>query len=219
MSGSGFTEIESDNGFLDRREFLFGQLKPGEKRSWSVRVKTPKDLASRRDGVVVKLQDDSGLLQETTVGELNFVELPRPAFAYTWSLVDACEACNGDGLANRGEDLTLVVDVTNVGTGKALDTFTSIRNASDANIFISKGRFKLGEIEPGETRTARFQVEVKKGFTPKEFGLRLAIIDESLSYYASVRAFCRYLFFLSILAWLLSIYFARFGVCFKSRVD
>ncbi len=172
--------IESDNGFLDRREFLFGQLKPGEKRSWSVRVKTPKDLASRRDGVVVKLQDDSGVLQETTVGELNFVELPRPAFAYTWSLNDSCEACNGDGLANRGEDLTLVVDVTNVGAGKALDTFTSIRNASDANIFISKGRFKLGELEPGETKTARFQLEVKKGFTPKEFGLRLAVIDEPL---------------------------------------
>jgi hypothetical protein len=48
---------------------------------------------------------------------------------------------------------------------------------------------------------------------------RLAIIDESLSYYASVRAFFLCLFFLSFLAWLLSIYFARFGVCFKSRVD
>ncbi len=172
--------IESDNGFLDRREFLFGQLKPGEKRSWSVSVKTPKDLASRRDGVVVKLQDDSGLLQETTVGELNFVELPRPQFAYTWSLIDACEACNNDGQANRGEDLTLVLDVTNVGTGKALDTFTSIRNASDANIFISKGRFKLGELEPGETKTARFQVEVKKAYKGDDFGLRVAILDEPL---------------------------------------
>jgi carboxyl-terminal processing protease len=157
--------IESDNGFLDRREFLFGQLKPGEKRSWSVSVKTPKDLASRRDGVVVKLQDDSGLLQETTVGELNFVELPRPQFAYTWSLIDSCDGCN---------------NVTNVGTGKALDTFTSIRNASDANIFISKGRFKLGELEPGETKTARFQVEVKKGYKGDDFGLRLAILDEPL---------------------------------------
>ena len=84
---------------------------------------------------------------ETVAGELNFVELPRPQFAYTWSIVDTCETCNGAGIAQRGEDITFVLDVTNVGTGKALDTFTSIRNASDANIFIEKGRFKLGELD------------------------------------------------------------------------
>jgi carboxyl-terminal processing protease len=172
--------IESENGFLDRREFLFGLLKPGEKKSWAVSVKTTKDLASRRDGVTVKLQDDNGLLQEVVAGELNFVELPRPQFAYAWSLVDACGACNGDGLAQRGEDLTLMLDVTNVGAGKALDTFASIRNASDANIFIEKGRFKLGELAPGETKSAKFQLEVKKAYRGDDFGLRLAVIDEPL---------------------------------------
>jgi carboxyl-terminal processing protease len=172
--------IESENGFLDRREFLFGLIKPGEKKSWTVTVKTPKDLASRRDGVTVKLQDDSGFLQETVAGELNFVELPRPRFAYTWSLVDTCEACNSDGLAQRGENLALVVDVTNVGTGKALDTFATIRNASDANIFIEKGRFKLGELEPGETKSARFQLEVKRAYKGDDFALKMAVIDEPL---------------------------------------
>lgn len=172
--------IESENGFLDRREFLFGLLKPGEKRSWAVTVKTTKDLASRRDGVTVKLQDDSGLLQESVAGELNFVELPRPQFAYSWSITDSCDVCNGDGQAQRGENLTLMLDVTNVGSGKALDTFASIRNASDANIFIEKGRFKLGELAVGETKSAKFQLEVKKAYKSDDFGLRVAIIDEPL---------------------------------------
>ncbi|MCC6335479.1 MAG: PDZ domain-containing protein [Myxococcales bacterium] len=172
--------IEADNGIIDRREFLFGLVKPGEKKSWSVKVKTPKDLLSRRDGVKVKLQDDSGVLSETEAGELNFVELPRPQFSFTWSINDTCAACNGDGLIQRGEDVTLVVDVTNVGTGKALDTFSSIRNASDSNIFIEKGRFKLGELGPGETKSARFQLEVKKAYKNGDFGLKLAIIDEPL---------------------------------------
>ena len=143
-------------------------------------VKTPKDLASRRDGVTVKLQDDSGLLQETTNNEITFVEQVRPQFAFTWSIVDDCSACNGDGLVQRGEDVTVEVDVTNIGAGKAADTFTSIRNASDQNIFIEKGRFKLGEIPPGETRAAQFQLEVKKAYKGDDFGLRLAIIDEPL---------------------------------------
>lgn len=172
--------IESDNGFLDRREFLFGHLKPGEKRTWTVNVKTPKDLASRSDGVLVKLQDDSGVLAESPAGELKIIEIPRPQFAYTWSIVDDCAACNGDGLVQRGETITLFFDVTNVGSGKALDSFASVRNAADANIFIEKGRYKLGEVPVGETRSSRFRLEVKPGFRGDEFGLRYAVIDEPL---------------------------------------
>ncbi len=172
--------IESDNGFLDRREFLFGAVKPGDKKSWTINVQIPKDLASRRDGVTVKLQDDSGVLTETTAGELTIVEIPRPQFAYTWSIVDDCEACNGDGLVQRGENVSVVVDVTNVGTGKAFDVFSTVRNASDANIFIEKGRFKLGELAPGETRSSRFQLTVKKAFVGDSFSLRYAVIDEPL---------------------------------------
>src|SRR4051812_33650830 len=171
---------ESDNGFLDHREFLFGLLKPGEKKSWSVQVKLPKDLTSRRDGVTVKFQDDSGQLQETVVGELSFTELARPAFSYNYQVIDDCAACNGDGIVQRGEELTLLVDVTNTGTGKALDTFTSIKNVSDQNVFIEKGRFKLGELAPGETKTARFNLQVKKAYSTNDFALRLAIIDEPL---------------------------------------
>ena len=171
---------ESENGLLDHREFLFGLLKPGEKRTWTVPVKLPKDLGSRRDGVSVKFQDDSGVLQESVAGELNFVELPRPQFAFTWSVVDDCAACNGDGLIQRGEDIDLVLDVTNVGPGKALDTFATIKNMGDAAIFIEKGRFKLGELAPGETRSARFQLEVKKAMRGDNFPIRVAIIDEPL---------------------------------------
>ncbi len=176
---------ESENGYLDRREFVFGALAPGEKRSWSVPVKFPKDLASRRDGVTVKLQDDSGQLAEALAGELTFVELPRPQFAYTWSLVDDCADCNGDGLAQRGEAVTLFLDVTNTGSGKALDTFGNIKNAADTNIFIEKGRFKLGEIAPGETKAARFQLQVKKAYKADEFALRLWIGDEPLEEFLS----------------------------------
>jgi carboxyl-terminal processing protease len=172
--------IESENGYLDRREFLFGALKPGEQRAWTVSVKLPKDLISRRDGITVKFQDDSGVLQEAMAGELNFVELPRPRFAYSWQLIDDCQACNQDGQAQRGETVSLLLDVTNVGGGKALDTFAIIRNAGEPNIFIEKGRFKVGELEVGETKTARFALEVKKALKADEFGLRVNVLDEPL---------------------------------------
>src|SRR5918996_1469252 len=153
---------ESDNLFLDRREFLIGSVPAGEKRSWKVPVKLPKELLSRRDEVAVKLFDDQGPLPSTVVAELNFVELRRPAFAFGWQINDRCKECNGDGVAQRGEQIELVLDVKNTGPGKALDSFAQIKNAADENIFIEKGRFKLGELEPGETKSARFILEVKK---------------------------------------------------------
>jgi carboxyl-terminal processing protease len=171
---------ESDNPYLDRREFVFGALAPGEKKTWKVAVRLPKDLTSRRDDVTVKFHDESGALPETMVSELNFLELPRPAFAFDWQVLDNCEGCNGDGVIQRGENVTLMLDVTNTGTGPALDSFAQIKNGADANIFIEKGRFKIGDLAVGQTKTARFQLEVKKGYKGENFPLKLAILDEPL---------------------------------------
>ncbi|HET9450452.1 MAG TPA: MXAN_5808 family serine peptidase, partial [Aggregicoccus sp.] len=174
----GYTD--SENAFLNGREFVFGALAPGEKKEWTVQVRLPKDLTSRRDEVKLTLHDDSGALPEHVSTEMNFAELPRPNFAFNWQVLDQCAACNGDGVLQRGEQATLLLDVTNTGTGAALDSFAQIKNGADANLFIEKGRFKLGELAPGQTKTARFSFEVKKGFAGAEVPLKLAIIDEPL---------------------------------------
>jgi carboxyl-terminal processing protease len=150
-----------------------------------VPVKLPKDMPSRRDDLTLKLFDDQGALPETVVSELSFVELPRPAFAYSYQVLDRCGSCNGDGVTQRGEEVEVLLDVTNTGPGPALDTFAQIKNGGDPAIFIEKGRFKLGELKPGETKTARFQLEVKKGFQGSSYPLKLAIIDEPLEEFLS----------------------------------
>ncbi len=176
---------ESENPLLDRREFVFGALKPGEKRSWKVSVQIPKDMTSRRDDVTVKFLDDSGPLPETLVAELNFAELARPAFAIGWQIIDDCAACNGDGVTQRGESVQVLVDVTNIGPGKALDAFAQIKNGADQNVFIEKGRFRLGDLAPGETKTARFELEVKKGYVGETFPLKFAVGDLQLEEFAT----------------------------------
>ncbi len=176
---------ESENPLLDRREFLFGALKPGEKRSWKVSVQIPKDMSSRRDDVTVKFLDDSGPLPETLVAELNFAELARPAFAIGWQVIDDCPVCNGDGVVQRGEAVQILVDVTNIGPGKALDAFAQIKNGADQNVFIDKGRFRLGDLATGETKTARFELEVKKGYVGDTFPLKFAVGDVQLEEFAT----------------------------------
>src|SRR5207249_4561798 len=70
---------KSDNAVLDRREFVFGQLLPGEKRTWTVPIKIPRYMPSRRDDVTLKWEDDAGDPLEDARAETDIAELPRPA--------------------------------------------------------------------------------------------------------------------------------------------
>lgn len=176
--------VESENPLLDRREFLFGTLAPGEKQSWTQVVKLPADLASRRDGVTLKFRDAAGSRFEDFKADLSFVELARPTFAYTWQVVDACaEVCNLDGVAQRGEEIHLEMEVSNVGEGKAFEAVASLKNLADEKIFIKKGRAKLGELLPGQSRAATFVLEVKRGYRGETFPLRLVVGDEKTEEY------------------------------------
>ncbi len=170
---------ESENPYLDRREFLFGALAPGEKRSWTVNVKLAKEMVSRRDEVTLKFFDDQGDKLEELKGEVNIVELPRPLFAYSWQIVDKCEACNGDGLAQPGETVELAVEVRNVGAGKAFDLLGSLKNKGDEKISLSKGRSKMGEVLPGQTRSASFEFQVMPDFKAQSAPLQLTLGDEA----------------------------------------
>jgi len=178
----------SDNPYLDRREFVIGELAPHQSKTWTIPVKTPKDLISRRDAVTYHLVDDQGPVAKPVVADLDFAELPHPAFAYSVQVVDACKAgCNGDGITNPGEQVTLTVDVKNIGKGVAKNAYASIKNDSDRNVFIDKGRFKLGELDPGQVKTATFELQLKKAYTGSTYALKMAVIDEDMDEYLADR--------------------------------
>jgi carboxyl-terminal processing protease len=147
---------KSDNGVLDRREFVFGQLQPGEKRTWAVPVKIPRYMPSRRDDVTLRWEDEAGDQLEEARAETDIAELPRPAFAWSYQIV------GNDGLLHKGETAEIVVDVKNIGTGQAYDAYAALRNLSEDRINVKKGRTKLGPLKPGETKSATFVLEVKK---------------------------------------------------------
>src|SRR5207248_1946355 len=101
---------KSDNGVLDRREFVFGQLQPGEKRTWTVPVKIPRYMPSRRDDVTLRWEDEAGDQLEEARAETDIAELPRPTFAWSYQIV------GNDGLLHKGETAEIIVDVKNIGT-------------------------------------------------------------------------------------------------------
>ena len=166
---------KSDNGILDRREFVFGELQPKEKRTWTVPVKVPRYMPSRRDDITVKWEDDQGDAIDDIRGESDIQELPRPAFAWSWQLAGPGSA---DGLLHKGESVEMVLDVKNVGQGKAWDAFAALKNLSEDKINVKKGRTKLGPLAPGETKTATFILEPKKGVEEAPVSVRLELGDK-----------------------------------------
>ncbi|HKB75898.1 MAG TPA: peptidase S41, partial [Myxococcales bacterium] len=166
---------KSDNTILDRREFVFGQLQPHEKRTWTVPVKVPRYMPSRRDDVTVKFEDEQGDAIEDVRGESDIQELPRPSFAWSWQLAGPSSP---DGLLHKGEQVELILDVKNIGQGKAYDAFAALKNLSEEKINVKKGRTKLGPIAPGETRTATFILEPKKGLDEAPVAVRLELGDK-----------------------------------------
>jgi carboxyl-terminal processing protease len=79
---------------------------------------------------------------------------------------------------HKGEQVELVLDVKNIGQGKAYDAFAALKNLSEEKLNVKKGRTKLGPIAPGETRTATFILEPKKGLEDAPVTVRLELGDK-----------------------------------------
>lgn len=173
------------NGLLDRREFVFGAVRPGERRSWTVPVKLPRSLDSRRDEVTLHFDDERGQAPADVTTAVDVVEAPRPTFALSVQ-VDDRKGGNGDGLPARGESFTLRVDVRNAGAGAAGEkTFVSLKNLGDEKLFIKKGREVLGALKPGESRAASMEVELRPGSKAETLPVRLQVYDEKTGEFLS----------------------------------
>ncbi|HSM91740.1 MAG TPA: MXAN_5808 family serine peptidase [Anaeromyxobacteraceae bacterium] len=166
------------NLLLDRREFVFGTVLPGERRSWSVPVKLPRGFDSRRDEVVLHFEGAGGKAPADVRTTFSVVEIPKPVFAFSLQVEDS-KTGNGDGLPQRGEAFTVRVDVRNAGAGPSGEkTYVSLKNLGDEKAFIVKGRDVLGTMAPGETKSASLQIDLRKGSKAETLPLRIAIVDE-----------------------------------------
>jgi carboxyl-terminal processing protease len=177
-----WTTVEKDP-LLDRREFVFGTVRPGERRSWTVPVKVPKGMDTRRDEVTLHFEDEDGKAPPDVTTSFGVVEIAKPVFAFSVQLDDKAGG-NGDGLAQRGETFAIRVDVRNAGTGAAGEkTYVSLKNLGDEKLFIKKGREVIGGLKPGEVKSATMEVELRRGSKSETLPVRVMIVDEKMDEY------------------------------------
>lgn len=193
---------ESDNGYFDGKELVFGKIAPGQSKSAKAPLgwcevegrqygtikprdknakrtcKIPMNALSRSDGLRVKFD---ALGAEPAPVELRPTvhALERPLFQYTYQIADN-RSGNGDGKLQKGEQLTMYLSVKNVGKGRSFDTQANISNLSGDGIVLNAGRFDVSNMNPGDVRKVAFTFDVSPALADNEATLSLSVVDRDL---------------------------------------
>jgi len=174
----------SDLRPADDREVAFGRLDPAQTIVRALKVKVSKDELARVDDVLFAFEDAAKNSFTPKAVRLAVIAKEKPRFGYAARMDDAISG-NGDGLLQKGERVAISVDLENVGAGAALDAYATLTSLSGKDVFLVKGREKLGEIPAGEKRKISFEFEVKPVFQEKRVRLALALMDAGLRVYTA----------------------------------
>jgi carboxyl-terminal processing protease len=165
---------QSEIPLLKNREFVYGKLKPGEKRSWRIPLEIPESIPSQDLTMDVEFHEQAGDIP-TMLGVIIPIEGTRPPrFGYSYRLR---ESAKGRNLAT-GRTLNLEVTAYNLGKGASSEeTVMLLSNKSGKKLFIERGRASLGTLAPGAARKETFKFHVSKDFSEPRMELELSIVD------------------------------------------
>ena len=175
---------ESDNPWLNHREFFFGRIEPGETLRYEQRVALQAGYGSEIAPVTIRFRDAEGDVLGTSEALAQTVGDPLPRFSYSLVVVDdgsGESSGDGDGRPELGEVVELEVTVTNIGGGPARSAYARLRSESRKALDLRKGRLRLGTpqladgtpcddldeqgcdpvLEPGQSATGRFAFELR----------------------------------------------------------
>jgi carboxyl-terminal processing protease len=174
--------VQADDYVFEDAELPFGKLAPGESRTFTTKVKVPKDAIDRVDRLSVEVREARNAPAQVTAATLKIEGLPRPVFAYSYQLLDEG---NGDGLVQKNEKYKLLLTVKNTGAGTATEATALLRNASGDGVELDKSRFEIGELKSGESRALEFPLEVTAKLKAPELTVEVMMYDQVLNAQAS----------------------------------
>jgi carboxyl-terminal processing protease len=167
-------KTESENPLFKNKEFVFGHIKSGEQKTWTTKIKIPESALSREDEVKFTFREANNKIPEPFVTTLVVQPKPRPFFAYSYRL------SSGTGPVQKGGKITLDLMVKNLGLGRSKDTIVNLKNLEGEGVFISEGRAKLGDLEPGASKESSLALSIDKSYTKPNVGLEISITDTSV---------------------------------------
>jgi carboxyl-terminal processing protease len=199
---------ESENGYFDQKELVFGKIAGGEEKVATVPLgwceiegrkfgttkprddkaprvcKIPMDATTRSDGLSVRFDAEGGQAPAPVEIRPTVKSLPRPLFKYSYQITDD-RGGNGDGRLQRGEQVRMYLTVKNVGEGRSFDTQANLSNLSGDGLLLRDGRFDVSNMAPGDVRRVAFTFDVRQELADAEAMVMLSVGDRELREYAT----------------------------------
>lgn len=168
--------IDSSHPLLQHREFFFGRLAPGARRTAHVRVMLPKGVRHRADVLSARFFLDGGTPPPKSCAVFRVKERPKPKFVYTRQILDDIQG-NRDGRLQPGETVRLRVTVRNVGAGTAGEAYLRLKSLSGDAVSVRKGVYVLSGLRPGASRRVDLEFRALSRLPLPRVKLKLFVSD------------------------------------------
>jgi len=170
----------SDNPIFNGKELIYGQLLPGQTRSWKMNFEIPKWVNTRNDKIDLKFFQSDNIEIPGSSFDITTIGNDKPLFAYKFEIVDDGRfgsTGNGNGKPERDEEFALLFDIKNIGQGISDKTVVTLKNLSGDSVFLERGRFEFIDFKPQTSNTAPFLFKILDK-NVKDIKFELTIADE-----------------------------------------
>ena len=172
-------KTESSNPAFNNRKLKFGDIKPGNSKTLELSFKTDKLMRTRDIPIDITFDEYNDYEPPDIPAKLHIVEKPRPRFDYAYRIIDdntGKSVGNGDGIIQRGESVDILLTVRNSGTGTAEGVTTRLNLSGGSGVeMFGDSSVRLGNIAPGDSKIASFNVGVKPNSSVRSLRLNLSI--------------------------------------------
>jgi carboxyl-terminal processing protease len=172
--------IHTDDHVFDDAELPIGKVGPGETKTYTARLKVPRDALDRVDRLGLEVKEARNAPVKIVPAVLQVEAAPRPIFAYAYQLIDEG---NGDGLVQRGEKYRLLVQLRNTGAGPTQEATVLLRNATGDGVLLNKSRHELKDkdsLAPGQVKELEFPLATDATLRGDELIVELMAYDAAL---------------------------------------
>ncbi len=176
--------LHTDDNVFDDTELPIGKVAAGETKTFSAKLKVPKDALDRIDHLTMEVKEGRNAPTRIVPTEIRVEAAPRPVFAYAYQLVDDG---NGDGLVQRGEKFRLQVQLKNTGAGPTQEATVLLRNATGDGVVLNKSRIELKDapLAPGVIKELEFPLATDVAMRGDELVVELMAYDAALDVQSS----------------------------------
>jgi len=174
--------VQSDHPAFDEAELVFGRIAPGQSKSYDLLLGEPLNAAAHAETTLLHatLIAQDRALRKTAELLVEVAGAPRSTLSFRYQVREAATGSNRNGRIERGERIEIPVTVTNTGPDALRRVRTRLVSArSGDGIAIPAGRFDLGELGAGSSKTATFAAFVPRTFGPDHCDLKMAIEPDS----------------------------------------